>query len=421
MDVAVTKNFFAIENAFNSGKKGIVLRGSAGSSKTFSALQWLAYHGIKTPKRRIGCYRQFRSSAKESLVADFKKIMGDEEGMLDKWNQDGWNESDLRYLYAGGTTQTFIGCDKAHKRKGKREDISYFNEVTECNRESYDQVAMRSSFMIMDFNPSHAHWIDDFRANPDFAWEDSSFRDNPMLPIGQKNTILGYEPTKENIAKRTADEAMWKIYGLGEPASLKGRIFNNWVETDEWPELHTCERRGYGCDVGHVDPTTVIECRFSQNTLFLRQRVWASGLTDLPNPESYESSLVEECDEQGVHKDQPVYVDNAYPQTVKALRSHGYNALPCEKGAGSVMEGIMMMRRFTIKIHSSSRQLIKEFASYCWKMDNGGIPMDKPLENGNDHGIDAVRYWVKKQLSSVMLGNPRGKRIGRARGATKRY
>lgn len=420
MEVSVTKNFFAIDNAFNAGKKGIVLRGSAGSSKTFSAIQWLSYHGMKN-KARMGVYRQFRSSAKESVAEDFKKILSDEDGMLDKWNPDGWNQSDLRYTFDTGSTLSFIGCDKASKRKGKREDISYFNEVTECNRESYDQVAMRSSFMILDFNPSHAHWVDKFKANDDFVWVDSTFRDNPMLPEGQRATILGYEPTKDNIARLTADDAMWQIYGLGMPAILKGRIFNNWEETTEWPDVNACERRGYGCDIGFVDPTTVIECRLAHNTLYLRQKVWAWGITDLPNPERFETSLVEACQDNGVTTDQPIYVDNAYPQTIKALRSYKFNAIPCEKGRGSILEGIMMLRRFRIKIHVDSPQLIKEFASYCWKMDLGGIPMDKPLENGFDHGIDSVRYWAKAQLSNTMMGNPRGKRTTRARGAVKHY
>lgn len=420
MKIIATVNYEYIEEARKAGRQGVVLQGSAGSGKTFAGLQWCALTAASTEGIRIAIYRQFRQSCKEALVPDFKRIMGDE--FLNKWDDKRWNGSDLIYRFPNGATIEFLGCENAGKLKGKRSDVAYVNEVNEVNREAFNQVNMRTGFTICDLNPSHAHWIYDFRADPEFDYKETTFRDNPMLPEGQRNTILGYEPTKENIGRRTADDAMWQIYGLGKPATLKGLIFNNWVESDEWPDVNACERVGYGCDIGFVDPTTVVECRLSRNTLYVRQRVWSFGLTDLPNPESYESSLVEECQDNEVKQDLPIYVDNAYPQSIKALRSYKFNALPCEKGAGSIMEGIMMLRRYRIKIHSSSRQLVKEFSSYCWKMDGGGLPMDKPLENGNDHGIDAIRYFAKAQLANAMMGNPRQKRIGRAvRGAVKHY
>ena len=419
-DIKVTVNFVRVEKAKAEGKDGIVLQGSAGSSKTFSVLQWLAKHASSTPNERVSCYRQFRSSVKETLVADFKRIMSEEAGMMGIWDEKCWNASDLKYSFNNGSVIAFNGCDKAANRKGKRDDISYINEVTEVNYESFNQIAMRTSFVIADFNPSYDHFIYKFRGNPDYAYFDSTFRDNPLLPDGERRTILGYEPTKENISKGTADDAMWQIYGLGKPAILKGLIFRNWVESDEWPELAACERVGYGCDVGFVDPTTVIECRFSRNTLYLRQRVWATGVTDLPNPESHEDSLVELCEGAEVPRDQPIYVDCAYPQTVKALRSHRFNAISCTKGKDSIAEGIQLLKRFKIKIHADSRQLIKEFASYTWKLDHGGMMTNVPIDDFN-HGIDAVRYWAKAQLGSVGLGNIGKKRVATAKGRVRRF
>lgn len=413
--IKCTINFERIQAAKDGGKDGCILQGSAGSAKTFSALQWLAVYASSKPGQRISCYRQFRSSVKETLVADFMRIMKEGEGMMGIWMDGCWNASDLKYTFPNGSLIAFNGCDKAENRKGKRDDISYMNEVTEVNYESFNQIAMRTSFVIADFNPSYDHFIYKFRGNPDYAYHDSTFLDNPLLPEGERKTILGYEPTRANIEKGTADEAMWQIYGLGKPAILKGLIFRNWTETDEWPELAACERRGFGCDVGFVDPTTVIECRFAQNTLYLRQRVWGVGMTDLPNPEGSEDSLVEIMGEVNIPKDQPIYVDCAYPQTVKALRSYGYSAMPCKKGKDSIREGIQLLRRFKIKIHADSRQLIREFASYVWKTDVKGMETNEPIDDWN-HGIDAVRYWAKAQMPAVNLGRPNKKRVYKARG-----
>ena len=409
-NISVTVNFIRIQKAKDDQKDGCILQGSAGSSKTFSVMQWLAQHASKTPNERISCYRQFRSSVKETLVADFKRIMSEEEGMMGIWDDKCWNASDLRYVFRNGSVIAFNGCDKAENRKGKRDDISYMNEVTEVNYESFNQIAMRTSFVIADFNPSYDHFIYRFRNNPDYAYHDSTFRDNPLLPAGERKTI----------EKGTADDAMWQIYGMGKPAILKGLIFTNWTESTEWPELAACERRGYGCDVGFVDPTTVIECRFAMNTLYLRQRVWDVGMTDLPNPESSDSSLVEMMDEVGIPKDQPIYVDCAYPQTVKALKSYRFNAISCTKGKDSIAEGIQLLRRFKIKIHSDSRQLIKEFASYTWKVNPQGMVTNTPIDKYN-HGIDAVRYWAKAQMPAVALGNRGAKRVKVAGGGSRRF
>lgn len=401
IDVEVTINFSYIEDAFQQKKLGVVLQGSAGSAKTFSALQWIVYYAGQNTNKRIAIYRQFRASAKETLVVDFKRIMG--EDFFDCWDDDCWNGSDLVYTFPSGTVVEFIGCDKAYKRKGKRSDISYINEVTEVNRDSFDQINMRTSFMICDFNPSHDHFIYGFRANPDFGYHESTFRDNPKLPEGERATILGYEPTDQNIRRGTANHAKWQIYGLGKPAKLEGLIFTNWEETDEWPNIDACERRGYGCDVGFIDPTVVVNCRLAHNTLYLRQEVWETGITDLPNPESPLESLVERCEAANVSKSEPIYVDCAYPQTVAALSTYGYNAVASTKGKGSVMEGIQLLQRFKIKIHASSRQLIHEFGSYTWRIDPRGTQKQEPIDDFN-HGIDAVRYWALIQLVSAGLG-----------------
>jgi phage terminase large subunit len=122
--IKATVNFEHIEAAKAAGKDGVILQGSAGSSKTFSALQWLAIYASSHPNQRISCYRQFRSSVKETLVADFLRIMSDEDGMLGLLDHKAWNASDLIYRFDNGSVIRFNGCDKAANRKGKRDDIS---------------------------------------------------------------------------------------------------------------------------------------------------------------------------------------------------------------------------------------------------------------------------------------------------------
>lgn len=404
MNLQATVNYEFIDDDFNDPKiRGTVLQGSAGSGKTYSTLQWLILHAKAHSGKRIAIYRQFRQVAKESLVPDFKRILQED---MDHWMLEGdsWNGSDLVYTFENGSTIGFFGCDKLGKHKSKRVDISYFCEITEINRENFDEIVERSNYFICDFNPSFEHFVYAFKGDPTIGYHQSTYKDNTFLPKAQVDVIESYEPTEENKARGTANEYRWRVMGLGERARLKGLVFENWHETSDWPDARTCERDGFGCDVGFVDPTTLIECKLHQGRIYVRQRVWEIGMTDLPNPMQGNKNLIECMEDEDIPKDKPIYVDNAYPQTIEALRSYRYNAVGCKKGAGSILQGIQLMQRFPIFIHASSRQLVEEFSQYRWKTNSSGVQQAEP-EDVFNHGIDAIRYWCMKSLGNVNMGH----------------
>ena len=66
---------------------------------------------------------------------------------------------------------------------------------------------------------------------------------------------------------------------------------------------------------------------------------------------------------------------------------------PVHKGAGSIIASINKMLDMIIVVTSRSKNIIYELDNYCWEKDKDGNYINKPMD-GNNHAMDAVRYFV---------------------------
>src|SRR5690606_25973393 len=80
----------------------------------------------------------------------------------------------------------------------------------------------------------------------------------------------------ENERKGTADAYNWSVYGLGEKAERPDRIFR-WtaIEPFEYDAVPDGNRI-YGNDWGIVDPWAVVEVKYFDGGLYLRQKNYLS-------------------------------------------------------------------------------------------------------------------------------------------------
>lgn len=246
-------------------KKVFVLEGSSGSSKTTSIIQTLIIYCIKNKNKgkRIVVARAKYSWLKDAPLEDFIKMLV----TLGIYKEKLHTRSHPQSYNLFGNSIDFIGLDDPQRFHGPRQDITWINEAMEADEASYNQLDMRTNeAMILDYNPSFTtHWIFDkilsnLPMKPDTFYMKSTFRDNEYLPRGQRDKILSYEPTPENIANGTADEFMWKVYGLGLRASQKGIIFKyvTWVDAfpsdlNYWYGLDL----GFTCFEGNTNITTI--------------------------------------------------------------------------------------------------------------------------------------------------------------------
>jgi PBSX family phage terminase large subunit len=205
--------------------KGIRLAGSSRSAKTWSIIHWLIWlSSVKDEKATVHIVRSTYNSFKTTLYEDFKRIFD----MFGIQNNPFNLVQEVAKFDLFGLKIHFIGADKVGKAKGAGADYVWFNEVTEIPKEIFDQKEMRCRKMwVADYNPSEfEHWIyPEQMRRDDVVTLRTTFRDNHFISETEKNKILSYEPTEENIKNGTADNYMWSVYGMGVATRREGALF----------------------------------------------------------------------------------------------------------------------------------------------------------------------------------------------------
>jgi phage terminase large subunit len=298
-----------------------------------------------------------------------------------------------------GVVFIFKGFDDEQKIKSiTGVDRIIVEEATEIDSQSdIDQLSLRlrgfaETQITLMYNPVNVwHWLSQEVHNKlpgGHRLFHTTYRDNRWA---DKAFVDFLEGTKET------NPAYWRIYGLGEwGQNLEGLVYPDFtVKADnDWTP------QGYGVDFGYNAPTAIVECGIvdapgqEKKTLRVRELLYETKHTS--------DSLIKRCEELGLDRRLPMICDNARPELIAALQKARYNALPCEKGAGSVKAGIDAVKTYALEIQAGSKNLLRETQSYTWKSKQGQI-LEEP-QDGADHLLDGARYYVRH----ITVNAPRG-------------
>lgn len=203
----------------------------------------------------------------------------------------------------------------------------------------------------------------------------SSYIDN-IANIAQAS-VKQYETYKE-----TKPDHYWNMVKGYVPETVIGKIFSNWQIVDTIPHEARLER--YGLDFGYSNDPTAIVAIYRYNGGFILDEV--AYLKGLSNKQIADTLL---------NVPQALTIaDSAEPKSIDEIRSYGVNIIGSQKGQGSVNQGIQYVQDQKISITARSRNGIKEYENYAWKIDKDGNILNVP-ENGWDHFTDAVRYALE--------------------------
>lgn len=372
---------FGDEDLSKSDKQGFVLEGSSGSGKTIDIIQFLFYYCQKNLNKGkdILIFRQTAADCKKTVLKDFLKMLR----YYGLYNVDNHYMSAPVHYEMYGNTITFSGLD-AIGSHGDRHDIIWGNEAMELDFEGFKQLNQRcNEAFFLDYNPYFTeHWIyNSILTRPDVKFFHSTLLGNAFLPAGQRQEILSYEPTADNIKNGTADDTMWKIYGLGLRTAIKGLIFQNVIWIDELPEQY----QNYGLDFGFTnDPTCLTQFGLQGNNLFAKCLLYepidnAPAISDaLHNLGlSYNNMITADCSDK--------YNDT---EMVRDLKNLGWNIRKVNKGKGIVWR-IGLIKKH--KIHLVRNTNVKrEAENYKWREING-ISVNEPVDKFN-HFWDSLGY-----------------------------
>jgi phage terminase large subunit len=355
-----------------------IIQGGTSAGKTFGILPILIDKCAKEKGLEVSVVAETIPHLRRGALKDFLKIMR----WTNRYFDDRFNKTLLRYEFANGSSIEFFSADDASKLRGARRDILYINECNNVTFESYNELAIRTKREVyLDFNPANEFWVHkELKDEPDTDFIILTYKDNEAL---DESIVTQIEKNRDKAATSSYWANWWRVYGLGEVGSLEGVVFTNWKEIDTIPK--EAKLIGIGLDFGYTnDPTAAIEIYNYNGTRIVNELVYRTGMVNSDIAKILPSGVI-------------IYADSSEPKSIEEIRRQGKTIKGVTKGADSINYGIDVMQRQDYLVTKQSTNLIKELRSYCWDTDKQGQRMRRPIDHYN-HAIDALRYHEMEAL-----------------------
>ena len=366
-----------------------VYYGGSGSGKSHFVVQKLIIKALAS-KRKVLVVRKVMATHREStwqlildILSQFKILSFCKV-----------NKTNFTITLPNGSVFTFRGMDDAEKIKSITgvTDI-WCEEASELSLEDFTQLDLRLRAkvkylqILLSFNPiSKANWTYKHFFGEEAHLDNAliiktTYKDNKFLPDS-------YIKALEAMIK--TNPTYYKIYALGEYATLDKLVFNNWrvdrmeAETvKDWPML-------VGLDFGYVNDITALVKGYineESKTIYIDTAI---GRTGLLNEHIY--ALIESL---GLQKS-VIIADSAEQKSIAEIRKMGATRIRASvKGADSVKYGISELQKYRIVISPDCEKLILELENYSWKKDKSTGEYINEAVDAFNHFIDALRYSLQ--------------------------
>lgn len=405
-DVIETSHVYEFLNTKDleiEGKKLFALEGSSGAAKTWGGidflLEWNRRHSYENKRATVG--RETYRDCRDTILFDFIKRLK----QIGWYNSDNHRESHPQSYELFGNLIDFTGWSN-NGQPSKRQDLLWFNEILESSEEEFKQYNQRTNdIVIFDWNPKVTeHWVyNTLLDRPDCYYLHCTMLQNPFLPTGQRNEILAYEPTPENIKNGTADDYMWKVYGLGQRMNPIGLIFQNVNYIEQWPED---VGKVMGLDFGFTtDPSALTYVGETSTDIYLELLMYeptetAEEINEYAKARGIDIHIPCEADSSDKHTSE----NKGTVEMVKDLRALGWHIRKVSK-TKSVLFWLLKMKkkRVNIVMNDLYRYAKKEQENYRMKVING-VSINQPIDKFN-HFWDSARYGYMSLNSSSIKPN----------------
>lgn len=298
------------------------------------------------------------------------------------------------------------GSDTAKNKSLAGKSYALIEEAEEIDKDDFTQFDFSfrtnkgQNIIVLVFNPpalnSQGAWLYDewFDLTPD-PDNDGFFDIHPKDRDDTEYIFSNYKVTEKHLDPSVVQKAeqmkqkdlayyLHKIVGK-VPSGRTGLIFKSFeiISVEEYERLEYNKK--YGMDFGSIDPTTHIETMLHDGTLYIREKLYKTGMTtdDVDNHLRDYDSYETVC-------------DSAEKMTIETLENRGRYVTSAQKGSGSVMAGIRKLQSYKLVICEDSVNTIHETKNYVYRTDKHGIPMDEPEDKFN-HAWDAIRYSVEDE------------------------
>lgn len=369
---------------FEVYKPYVVLYGGRGSGKSETVARYCLFRAIQK-QTLILCARESQNSLSDSVHALISGLINS-MGLHDLFTV----ERDKIFHKHNGSKFIFKGMrqDAGHLRSMTGVDIVWIEEAQYIGRAGFtsldDTIRKDGSQIIMVLNPRYA----DDPIYQDFVAvkRDDTLKININILDNKFATKISKD--KAQRMKDTDYDQYRHVYEGELKEASDSLIFKGKYEVREFPAPADDTILYHGADWGFSqDPNAIIRAWIdeSNNNLMVDYAVFGyqTEIEDLPK-------LFNEIPKIKYHE---VRADNARPETISFMVSKGYRVVPCDKGKGSVEDGIERLRGFNkIIVHPRCVELIDEFRNYSYKIDQRTQKITTAIRDDYNHGIDALRY-----------------------------
>jgi len=381
-----------------------VYYGGASSGKSYGACQKVLLK-VLNEKRKVLVVRKVGVTIKHSIWSLMLRLLS-ESGYLGHCKV---NKSDFEILLPNGSMFIFKGLDDEEKVKSIEgiTDI-IIEEATELTADEFAQLRLRlreksakNKQLYLMFNPvSKRNWVYEY-----FFTGNAPINSKVIQTTYHDNRFLAKEDKEELEDLKTRNPAYYRIYALGEFATLDKLIFPVTVIRIISAEEVKSLDKWIGLDFGYSnDPSAIVWGYIDQNkkTIYITGEYVRRGMLN--------DEIAETMQSLGLHKDRS-FADSSEPKSIEEIRRKGINISAAEKGPDSVIHGIEWIKQYEIIIDSRCQKVIEEFENYTWQKDKKtGEYINKPVDTYN-HTIDAIRYGLSQFIKGKAYAVVRNKAV----------
>lgn len=248
-------------------------------------------------------------------------------------------------------------------------DYAWVEEAHSVSRDSWEllipTIRKEGSQIWLTFNPMRP---DDetyrrFVLNPpdDALVLKVGWDDNPWFP-----EVLNRERL---YCQRVSPEDYRHIWE-GEPRTqTEAQVFKGRYVIEPFETPSEGVRFFHGCDWGFSsDPSALVRCWIQDNRLYVDAEAYGVGVDLDETPQLFDSIPTA--------RKWPIKADAARPETISYMKRKGFNISAAKKWAGSVEDGLAVLKSFEkIVIHPRCKHTAEEFSLYSYKVDknNGDV------------------------------------------------
>lgn len=347
--------------------------------------------GLKYPNRKFLVIRKVGNTLRDSIFALFKSVLADWK-LYDKCEI---RETLLTITLPNGSEFIFKGLDDPEKIKSIANiDDIIVEECTEIDMQDFNQLNLRlrsknshNQIHVM-FNPvSKSNWVYKMWFENGYNTANTivlktTYKDNKFLP---QDYIDSLEDMKDK------DPVYYRIYALGEFASLDKLVYTNWEEREfDYKEIlknNPGARALFGLDFGYInDPSAFVALVADEENkiLYIFDEFYKKGLLN--------NEIAAEIKRKGYSKE-IITADSAEQKSIEEIRREGISRIrPARKGKNSILNGIQLIQQYKIIVHPNCKNVIEELKNYAWQKDKITKEyINKPIDSYN-HALDALRY-----------------------------